>query len=479
MSGSNSDRRLPVAVIGAGPVGLAAAAHLIAKGEEPLVLEAGERVGANVLEWGHVRLFSPWQYVVDPVSAALLEAQGWVAPESCEYPTGRDLVERYLAPLAATPEIAPRIRLGARVEAVSRLGFDKMKTAGREGAPFVLRVRKADGREESILARAVIDASGTWGRPNPLGASGVPAAGEKAVADRVFYGIPDARGLHRARYAGRRVLVVGSGHSAFNALLDLVELAKEEPGTQVTWAIRRASLENLFGGGAKDALSARGLLGDRVRELVEAGGVRIATGFKVLEVRASEEGIVVVGEGASLPPVDEIVCVTGFRPDLSLASELRLALDEAVESPTALAPLIDPNVHSCGTVRPHGAEELKHPEKDFYVVGMKSYGRAPTFLLLTGYEQVRSVVCALTGDWKGAREVHLELPETGVCSLAPLKEAVDKVAACCGPVAVVTGALKLQAPEERSCGCGPSCCATPEEEAAVIGRRATGASACC
>jgi thioredoxin reductase len=436
MSGFNSEGRFPVAVIGAGPVGLAAAAHLIARGEEPLVLEAGERVGANVLEWGHVRLFSPWEYVVDSASAALLEAQGWERPAGCGYPTGRDLVERYLAPLAATPEIAPRIRLGARVEAVSRLGFDKMKTAGREGAPFLLRVRTAEGREETILARAVIDASGTWSRPNPLGASGVPAAGEREAADRIFYGIPDATGLHRDRYAGRRVLIVGSGHSAFNALLDLVELAKDAPGTEITWAVRRASVDKLFGGGAKDALSARGALGDRVRELADSGLVRIVTGFKALEVRATDDGIVVAGDHGSLPAVDEIIVATGFRPDLSLAAELRLALDDAVESPTALAPLIDPNVHSCGTVRPHGAEQLRHPEKDFYVVGMKSYGRAPTFLLLTGYEQVRSVVCALTGDWEGAREVRLELPETGVCSLPSSKPGaeveVEKVAVCCG-----------------------------------------------
>jgi hypothetical protein len=157
----------------------------------------------------------------------------------------------------------------------------------------------------------------------------------------------------------------------------------------------------------------------------------------VTELRADERGVTVVGESDSLPPVDEIVATTGFRPDLSPLSELRLALDPAVESPIALAPLIDPNLHSCGTVRPHGAQELKHPEEGFYIVGMKSYGRAPTFLLLTGYEQVRSVAAALTGDWKAAREVHLELPETGVCSLAPLKDAVDKVAACCTPSPIV------------------------------------------
>lgn len=421
--------RLPVVVIGGGPVGLAAAAHLIARGEEPLVFEAGTRVGANIREWGHVRLFSPWQYVVDSASRSLLEAQGWTAPSGCGYPTGDELVERYLEPLAATPELAPRIRLGARVESVSRLGFDKMKTAGRETAPFLVQVRTADGREEAVVARAVVDASGTWQRPNPLGASGVPAAGERAVADRVFYGIPDILGRHRERYAGRRVAVVGSGHSAFNALLDLVALADEAPGTEITWVVRRASLDRVFGGGANDALAARGELGARMRERVESGAVRVVTGFKLVEIR---EGVVLVGEDGALPPVDEVIATTGFRPDLSILGELRLGLDPAVESPTALAPLIDPNVHSCGTVRPHGAEELKHPEEGFYIVGMKSYGRAPTFLLLTGYEQVRSVAAALAGDWTSAREVHLELPETGVCSIAPVQQAVEKVSACCG-----------------------------------------------
>lgn len=149
-------------------------------------------------------------------------------------------------------------------------------------------------------------------------------------------------------------------------------------------------------------------------------------GFRVLAVRKTEVGIEVVGEcdGAkgegsvekTLPPVDVIIAATGFRPDLAPEAELRLALDAATESPVALAPLIDPNVHSCGTVPPHGAVELAHPEQDFYLVGMKSYGRAPTFLLLTGYEQVRSVTAALAGDWEAARDVQLVLPETGVCS---------------------------------------------------------------
>lgn len=426
-----SNTRLPVAVIGAGPVGLAAAAHLVSRGETPLVLEAGPTVGASVLEWGHVRLFSPWGYNIDAAAAELLAADGWTPPAPDEYPTGRELVERYLAPLAATPSLAPHIRLDTRVLAVTRQGFDKMKTAGREAAPFLLHLRTASGDEDYALARAVIDASGTWRTPNPLGAGGLPAIGERALARRIFSGIPDVLGAHRARYAGRRVLVVGSGHSAFNTILDLGALAATAPGTAITWAVRRPTPGQIFGGGEHDLLEARGLLGARVRELVAAGALRLVTGFKVRRLDATAGGIAVHGERDVLPPVDEIVATTGFRPDLGILNELRLALDPAVESTTALAPLIDPNYHSCGTVRPHGAEELRHPEEDFYIVGMKSYGRAPTFLMLTGYEQVRSVTAALAGDWAGAGDVRLELPETGVCTLDAHGAAGPAGAGCC------------------------------------------------
>jgi len=445
---------LPVAVIGAGPIGLAAAAHLVATGQTPLVFEAGDSVGAHVGAWAHVRFFSPWRYSIDGAARALLEAHGWTEPDPDDHPTGQDLIDRYLAPLAATPEIAPHISLDRRVISVIRQGFDKMTTVGREEAPFVLRVRSTDGREEAVRARAVIDASGTWTTPNPLGASGVPAIGEETLAAHIAYGIPDVRGTARTRYAGRRVLVVGSGHSAFNALLDLARLATEEPGTTITWAVRRPTLGQVFGGGADDALPARGELGRSVRALVEAGMLRVVTGVKVAEVMRTAEGIAVVGErGEVLTPVDEIIVTTGFRPDLTPLRELRLGLDPALESPATLAPLIDPNVHSCGTVPPHGAQELAHPEKNVYIVGVKSYGRAPTFLLLTGYEQVRSVVAALAGDWESARARRLVLPETGVCS---------------------SGIAAADGSPSPACGGEPSAPALVAMGAADAGRPATG-----
>lgn len=454
---------LPVIVIGAGPVGLAAAAHLLEREIEPLVLERGTGVGSSMREWGHVRLFSPWRYSIDRAAGDLLRAHGWDEPDPEAFPTGNDIVMRYLAPLADVPRMRPHIRLETEVIGVTRDGFDKMKTPGRDDAPFAVTVRTPDGNEDVLLARGVIDASGTWTRPNPLGASGRPAPGERTLSSHIAYGIPDVLGDARVRYAGKRVLVVGSGHSAFNVLLDLVDLADEVPGTEITWAIRKPAsrMQNLFGGGINDALPARGELGARVHALVEAGRLRLETGMLITRLERTDGGIIVSGTDRALAPVDEIIAATGFRPDLEPLSELRLSLDPAVESPIALAPLIDPNVHSCGSVPPHGAMELQHPETDFYMAGMKSYGRAPTFLMLTGYEQVRSVAAALAGDWAAARDVQLVLPETGVCSTNILAK---RGVACCGTEA------------ETVAGEASSCCgARAEEKTPVL---ATGGGCC-
>jgi thioredoxin reductase len=433
-----TDTNLPVAIIGGGPVGFAALAHLLERGETPILFEAGREVGANIRDWAHVRMFSPWEFTVDRATVRLLEKHGWQMPPADALPTGGDLLDRYVLPFAQLPEVKPHVHLNARVIAVSRRGVDKMKDAGRDDAPFVLHVAYGDGREALVEARAVIDASGTWRQPNPLGSGGLPAIGEKRHAAHIHYGIPDIPGAAAERYANKRVMVVGSGHSAINALLELAQLKGEHPDTGIVWAMRGTSLTRVFGGAEADALPARGALGKRVQAFVDAGDIAILSPFRIREIGSAAHGISITGEtadGTTAVTVDEIIATTGARPDLAMLRELRLEIDPSLESTRTLAPMIDPNIHSCGTVPPHGEAELRHPETDFYIAGMKSYGRAPTFLLATGYEQVRSVAAALVGDYEAARDVQLYLPETGVCST----DLAGEGAACCGtPAATVS-----------------------------------------
>ncbi len=433
------DGGLPVVVVGGGPIGLAAATHLLERGLDPVVLEAGDEVGAAVRQWHHVRLFSPWNEVVDSAATRLLDSAGWEPPDPASYPTGEQWAERYLQPLAKA--LGERIRLGTRVVGVTRRGRDRVVDAGRETEPFTVHTVGADGIEGRITAGAVIDASGTWGVPNPLGGDGLPAIGEHAAATRIVYRVPDLTDERVAtRYRGKHVAVVGSGHSALTALVALTALSADDPGTHLTWVLRRGQIGNAFGGGQSDALAARGALGQRARAAVDDGHVDVVTGFRTTAVERAHGGVALVSDnGGRLDHLDEIVVLTGFRPDLSWLSEIRLGLDTTLQAPVALAPLIDPHVHSCGSVPPHGAAELVHPEPGFYLVGMKSYGRAPTFLALTGYEQVRSVVAEIAGDHDAATRVDLQLPETGVCGGSGLFDESGAAAeSCCATPDVIT-----------------------------------------
>src|SRR5699024_814769 len=275
----------------------------------------------------------------------------------------------------------------------------------------------ADGHSEDVLASAVIDASGTWSTPNPLGQAALLAPGERqaVAAGRITPPLPDVLGRDRDRVAGKRVMVTGAGHSAANTLLDLAEL---DSTTVITWAVRTADLTRVYGGGEQDELSARGALGSQLRELVDSGRIKVLTSFTITRFSGEDALTVhaVTPDGEREVTVDVLVPATGFRPELRMLSELRLSLDPAVEAPAQLGPLIDSEFHSCGSVEPHGEKVLAHPEDNFYIAGMKSYGRAPTFLMATGYEQVRSIVAALAGDQESADAVHLDLPETGVCT---------------------------------------------------------------
>jgi len=434
---------LPLVIVGAGPIGLAAAAHAATRGLPAIVLEAGPAAGSSVRAWGHVRLFSPWAELVDPAAGELLARTGWTRPDPASYPTGDDWVASYLAPLAAALDATPTIevRCDHRVVGVARHGRDRLVAADRDRLPFTVHVETPDGRRR-ISARAVLDASGTWTTPNPLGADGYPAAGEPEAADRITYAIPDLSDpATAARYAGRHVAVAGAGASAHNVLVALAALAGSHPGTRGTWLVRRPGTAEAFGGGADDQLAARGALGTAARAAVGAGAISTVTGFRTSDVSTDP----VTGRltlhsfddldgtpGARVDEVDEVVVVTGFRPDLGWLAQVRLDLDPELDAPRLLAGEIHPAHHSCGSVTPHGAAVLAQPEAGLYLAGMKSYGRAPSFLALTGFEQVRSIVAELAGDHEAAARVELVLPETGVCGGSGLFDAPAQAGACCG-----------------------------------------------
>jgi Pyridine nucleotide-disulphide oxidoreductase len=451
-----------IAIIGAGPVGLAAGAHAIERGLTPIIFEQGSAVGHAVRQWAHVPMFSNWAYNIDGAAARLLAATGWNRPDPETYPTGGDLVAQYLEPLATRTPLREAIHVNSTVLSVARLGLDKVKSAGRAEAPFELSVRNGAG-DKRLVADGVIDASGTWFSPNPGGSGGIPAPGETEARARIRYGMPDVGGIDRARYAGRIVAVLGGGHSAIGTLIELARLAEGAPGTRIIWLYRGGDVRKAFGGGDADQLSARGALGTAIARLLREERIEVRTLFRLSAVEMTDDGLILrSGSGCCGVTVaaDELIVATGFRPDLSMLRELRVALDPALECPPALAPLIDPNLHSCGTVRPHGAVELAHPEPGFTIAGMKSYGRAPTFLLATGHEQVRSIVAGIAGDHEAARRVELVLPETGVCAGSGLASLAEADGGCCGGPAKADASAccvkdeRAKAEGKTGCGCG-------------------------
>lgn len=456
-------KNLPIVVIGAGPIGLAAACRLLERGEKPIVIEKASEAGATILEWGHVRMFSSWAMNVDKSAVAMLEKAGWNMPTPEAFPTGEDLVRSYLAPLAELPEVAACIRYGHEVLSVTRWGMDKLKMPNRANVPFELHIRQACGDTLRILARAVIDATGTWSQPNPGGHSGVPAIGEPGHP-RVAYGIPDVQGFEAERYRDKDTVVIGAGHSAINALLDLTELNAGRKGT-VTWATRGQMPAIQSQSTAVDTLLPERSSGlARAVALVKRGVVQSAPGFTLEELRSTNGGRLLMSglrEGRrSILEADELIVCTGFRPDLTMLRELQLDLDSWVEATAGVGKLIRQAMESGQAIpQPYGAQALAHPETDLFVVGMKSHGRAPNFFLSYGYEQVRSVAAWLCGDMEAATRIEFQMPEGATCSGCG-------DGACCGSVG---GA--------QSCGGGASGCCGPATQ--EVGAAPAPASSCC
>ena len=397
-----------VAILGAGPIGLDAALACVDAGWSFTVYESAPVVGAHVRAWGHVRLFTPWSMNVSPRMRAHLVNVGVPLPQlaGC-YPTGDEFAEQLLDPVAALPELARSIHTGTRVLAIARQGLLKHEGIGspaRAAHPFRLLLAGPDGAERVEHAELVLDCTGSYGHANSLGDGGIPAPGEHRVADRITRTIPDLA-AEGEDWAGRTILLVGAGKSAQTAARDLAELAATEPGTRVVWAVRAADPD--WGEIPGDPLPQRQELVE-VAERLRGGavpGVEVRTAVVVEALRAEGDRVAVTlrsDSGATEEILaDRLLALTGFLGDTSLYRQLQMHECYATAAPMNLsAALLAAGADGpvdCLTRQSQGVDVLRVPEPNFFVLGMKSYGRNNTFLLRIGYEQVNEVVGAYAG----------------------------------------------------------------------------------
>lgn len=388
------DTPAKIAVLGAGPIGLEAALYARYLGYEVTLYERG-RVAEHVLRWGHVRLFTPWRMLVSPLGLAALRAQhpDWQPPAGDLLITGRQWAENYLLPLAASDLLADNIQTQTQVVAVARRGLlkgDVVEADDRGERDLLVLARNTAGDEQIDKFDAVIDATGTYGRPNNLGPGGLPAVGQSELVEEIEFGLPDIAGVEAARYAGRSVLVVGAGHSAATSV---VALAALEPAVRVTWVTRRPADANHPGPihlVPDDPLLERDVLARSANALAasDQGPVRNLPGTWVKLVERSGDGfrVQLIGEHKQELEVDRIIANVGYRPDHALSAELNMAWCELTDGP--------PN--RAGQVA-GGPQGLVHPEPDYYVLGAKSGGRQSVFLISDGLVQIRDLFTIL-GD---------------------------------------------------------------------------------
>jgi hypothetical protein len=391
----SADRSKPphLAILGAGPIGLEAALAAGERGWSFDLYEAGDAPAAHVRHWGHVKLFTPWSMNVSPRAR---DALGERAPDGDRLPTGHELAAGLIDPLAALPAIAPGLRLGRRVVAVSRQGLlkhEEIGTGRRGGHPFRLLVAGPSG-ETVEHADAVLDCTGTYGNPNALGDGGIPAPGERALTPSICRHLPRFDDEPEA-WAGRRILLTGAGHSAQTAARQLAAFARDAPGTRVTWAVRAPNPG--WGAVEDDPLPERAGLNATARELAAGASeaVEVRPGRVTETLRGAEGDAVTVSlrnGGLEELEVDRVLALNGGVGDFGIYRQLQVHECYATAGPMKLAAaLLGESGGDCLAQAAHGAETLENPEPGFFILGAKSYGRNSQFLLRVGWEQVRDV----------------------------------------------------------------------------------------
>lgn len=387
-----------VAILGAGPIGMEAALAAVAAGHDPVVYERGPGIGAGVRRWGHVRTFTPWSMTVSPRARAAL---GETAPDGPDLPTGNEIVERLLEPLAGLPQLAGRIHARTAVTAVGRAGLlkhEEIGSAARAARPFRLLLRdEVTGEERVDHARVVIDATGVSGTPNRMGDGGIDAIGERRFEERIDRHLVDLAADH-AGWAGRTILLTGAGHSAQTAARDLADFAaRAGVGTRVIWAIRAARPS--FGAVPGDTLAERAALNATARELAAGAStaVEVRTGVvtEALTARGDRLEVTLRNGDTQRVVVDRILALNGGVGDASIYRQLQVHECYASLGPMKLAATLGDPDADCLAGSVSGPEALRNPEPGFFILGAKSYGRNPQFLLRTGWQQVDDVFGAL------------------------------------------------------------------------------------
>jgi thioredoxin reductase len=360
-----------VAIIGAGPSGLAAACACLRRRLFPVVLEA-ETPGASLKRFGSARFFTPLKMTL-PVDVIAF-AGG--TPDLDALLTGPEIA-KILETAAASPHLAPYVQTHHRVTSVTRGTLARGDMAGhpaRGEMPFRViandRVFEVDG---------VLDASGTYGNPVPLA---VPCSMVETIRD---LGVLEAR---KRELAHRRILLTGHGHSAATALLVLEALAKEAPATRVIWATRshdRRPVATVPG----DPLPERDRVATQANALAES-----PPGWLTVERAAPVESL--TGGLAKLPggrtvEFDVVVALIGYRPNLDFLSELPIEIAPATEGAHGLSRALA-NVTDGFSPQSVSMKDLGSGEPRFHMLGAKSYGRARTFLLQAGYAQIDTIL---------------------------------------------------------------------------------------
>ncbi|HEX5031487.1 MAG TPA: FAD-dependent oxidoreductase [Candidatus Eisenbacteria bacterium] len=389
-----------IAIIGAGPIGLEAALGASRRGFEVRVYEAGQ-VGEHLRRFASIPLFTPFGMSSSAEGRERLRSEGVALASESTILTAGDLVEGYLVPLARLPELADSIRERERVTHVGREGLGKAVGVGRGGRGFLLRV-EAGGATRFDRADVVVDATGVYGNPNATGPGGLPALGEDQLGDAIARHWDDTR-LHSTNgpYARGTTLLIGDGHSAATALLGFDQAARAGASLRVHWIsrMRRVAFAEIEG----DALPARLDLARRANEIASSAPwlTRHSGAHVVAYERRGDRVRVALTDGSSLD-VDRVLALVGYRPDLAMTRELQVHYCYASEGTMKLASAIlgAGAGGDCLAQVAHGPESLQNPEPDFFVLGAKSYGRNPQFLLSIGHQQVRDAL-QLMGSVQG------------------------------------------------------------------------------